>query len=52
MIMITPDIVECASIDRQPLYNLIIGMETINKLKAVLDFMDSTVKIGSIILHT
>ena len=35
MIRITPDVVKCACIDRQPLYDLIIGRETLNELKAV-----------------
>ena len=50
MFRITHDIVEYDSTSRQPTHNSIIRKETLNELKAVLDFNNSIIEIDSVIL--
>ena len=47
-IWIIPDVVEYVSTNRQHVCNLIIGMETLTKPRAVIDFKKSTIEIYSV----
>ena len=50
MIRVTPNVVECTSAESLPLYNLIIGRETLSKLKLVLNLKNSTIEVNSVTL--
>jgi hypothetical protein len=43
-----PDIVEYSAGDPKPLYNLIIGKQTLHDIGAVLDFKEKTIAIDDI----
>jgi hypothetical protein len=45
-----PDIVEYSLGDQAPMYDLIIGKQTMYNLGVVLDFQEKTIKIGKIVL--
>ncbi len=47
---LTPDIVEYNVGAPSPLYNLIIGKQTLHNIGAVLDFKEKTITIDSILL--
>ena len=47
-ISLSPDIVEYASEDYEPKFDLIIGTETMNKLGIVLDFKRQMIEIDQI----
>ncbi len=44
-----PDIVEYSPGDQAPMYDLVIGKQTIHNLGVVLDFQEKTVKIDMIL---
>ncbi len=50
MICLKPDIVEYARNGAPPLYNLILGKQTLHDLGVVLDFKDKTITIDEILL--
>jgi hypothetical protein len=45
-----PNIVECSLGDQAPMYDLIIGKQTLHDLGVVLDFKEKTIQIGKILL--
>ena len=47
---LTPDIVKCNAGATAPMYDLIIGKQTLHDLGAVLDFKEKTITIDSILL--
>ncbi len=47
---LTPDIVECEVGAPSPLYDLIIGKQTLHDIGALLDFKEKTITIDSILL--
>jgi hypothetical protein len=49
-VWLTPDIVEYEIGDPSPLYNLIIGKQTLQDIGAVLNFKEKTITIDSILL--
>ena len=49
-ITLTPDIVEYEKGAQAPLYDLIIGKQTLNDIGEVLDFKEKTIAIDSILL--
>ena len=49
-IKLIPDIVEYKAGASEPLYNLIIGKQTLYDIRAVLDFKEKTITIASILL--
>ena len=49
-VKLTPDIVEYEVGAQAPLYDLIIGKQTLHDIGAVLDFKEKTITIGSILL--
>ncbi len=49
-INLVPDIVEYEAGASEPLYDLIIGKQTLNDIGAVLDFKENTITIDSILL--
>jgi len=49
-INLTPDIVEYEAGATAPLYDLIIGKQTLHEIGAVLDFKEKTITIDSILL--
>ena len=49
-VKMTPDIVEYEVGAQPPLYDLIIGKQTLHNIGAVLDFRDKTITIDSILL--
>jgi len=48
---LTPDIVEYEVGAQAPLYNLIIGKQTLNDIGAVLDFREKTITIDNTLTH-
>ena len=50
MIRIISDELECAGSEKQLQYDLMVGRETLDKLKAVFDFKKSTIDIDSVVL--
>ncbi len=49
-VCLQPDIVEYSPGDQAPMYDLIIGKQTMNNLGVVLDFQEKTIKIDKILL--
>jgi len=49
-VKLTPDIVEYEVGAQAPLYNLIMGKQTLHDIGAVLDFREKTITIDSILL--
>jgi hypothetical protein len=49
-VCLQPDIVEYSPGDQAPMYDLIIGKQTMHDLGVVLDFQEKTIKIDKIIL--
>ncbi len=50
MVRLQPDIVEYSLGDQAPLYDLIIGKQTMHNLGVVLDFQEKTIRIDKILL--
>ena len=50
MIWITHGVVKYIITDRLSLDNLVLGRETLNELKAIVDFKNSTIDINIVIL--
>ena len=50
LVKLTPDIVEYERGAEAPLYNLIIGKQTLHDIGAVLDFKENTITIDSMLL--
>ena len=51
MIVLTPDMVEYVGANSWPLYDVFIGSGTLDEMKTVLEFKNSSVDIDSVILH-
>ena len=51
-VKLTPDIVEYEQGAQAPLYDLIIGKQTLHDISAVLDFKEKTITIDSILWPT
>ncbi len=49
-VRLQPDIVEYSPGDQAPMYDLIIGMQTMHELGVILDFQEKTIKIYEILL--
>ncbi len=49
-VRLQPDIVECGPGDHAPMYDLIIGKQTMHNLGVKLDFQEKTITIGKILL--
>jgi hypothetical protein len=49
-VRLQPDIVEYSPGDQAPMYDLIIGKQTMHDLAVVLDFQEKTIKIDQILL--
>ncbi len=50
-VCLQPDIVEYSPGDQAPMYDLIIGKQTMHDLGVILDFQEKTIKIDKIFLH-
>jgi hypothetical protein len=49
-VCLQPDIVEYSPKDQAPMYDLIMGKQTMHDLRVVLDFQEKTIKIDKILL--
>ncbi len=49
-VLLQPDIVECSPGDQAPMYNLIIGKQTVYDLGVKLDLQEKTIAIDKILL--
>jgi hypothetical protein len=48
-VRLKPDIVEYSPVDQAPMYDLIIGKQTLQDLGVVLDFKEKTIQIDKVL---